>query len=50
MFATQEPGGAPNGGRAQAAELVRALADAWKFRCDDAQVAALSSYAESLLH
>jgi len=49
MFATQEQGGASSGGRARAAELVRALADAWKFRCDDTQVAALSSYAESLL-
>jgi 16S rRNA (guanine527-N7)-methyltransferase len=49
MFATQEPGGAPNGERAQAAELVRALASRWKVRCDEAQVAALSSYAESLL-
>src|SRR4051812_4223477 len=50
MFATQEPGGgAANSGRAQAAELIRALASAWKFRCDDAQVSALSSYAESLL-
>lgn len=30
-------------------ELVRALAAAWTFPCDAAQVAALSSYAESLL-
>jgi 16S rRNA (guanine527-N7)-methyltransferase len=49
MIATQEPGGAANDGRAEAAELVRALANDWKFSCDDAQVAALSAYAGSLL-
>ena len=49
MFATQEQGGAAGDGRARAAELVRALAAAWKFHCDDDQVAALSSYAQSLL-
>jgi 16S rRNA (guanine527-N7)-methyltransferase len=49
MFATQEPGGAANGERAQAAELVRRLADAWTFRCDESQIRALASYAESLL-
>src|SRR3954470_21367928 len=49
MFATQEPGGAANGGRARASELVRALANAWKFRCEDDQVAALCTYGEALL-
>jgi 16S rRNA (guanine527-N7)-methyltransferase len=43
MFATE----AQAGGRAR--ELVRAMADAWAFPCDDGQVAALSRYAESLL-
>src|SRR5262245_48720535 len=45
MFATE----APRGERAQAEELVRGLADAWRFTCDEIQVAALSSYAASLL-
>jgi 16S rRNA (guanine(527)-N(7))-methyltransferase RsmG len=49
MFATQEQGGAPTGGPDHAAELVRALAQVWTFHCDDAQIAALSSYAVSLL-
>jgi 16S rRNA (guanine527-N7)-methyltransferase len=43
MFATE----ARNADRTH--ELVRALAGAWAFRCDTAQVAALSSYVESLL-
>src|SRR5262245_32143599 len=45
MFATQEPGGGD-----RAAELVRALARDWKVPCEDGQIAALSSYATSLLH
>ena len=49
MFATQEQGGAGRDQRRRADELVRALAGAWKVTCDDAQVGALSSYAESLL-
>jgi hypothetical protein len=43
MFATEAQGG----GRAH--ELVRAMAVAWKFPCDDSQVAALCGYGESLL-
>jgi 16S rRNA (guanine527-N7)-methyltransferase len=50
MFATQEPGGARNGGGDRAAELMRALAREWKVRCGDDQIAALSSYALSLLN
>ena len=49
MFATQEPGGAENGRRERAAELVRALARDWKVPCADDQVAALANYAVSLL-
>lgn len=49
MFATQEPGGAEGGARDRAAELVRALAAEWRVGCDDDQVAALSTYAASLL-
>src|SRR5262245_38257511 len=45
MFATEAQAGA----RAQAAELVRAMAAAWNLACDDGQVAALSSYGDSLL-
>jgi 16S rRNA (guanine527-N7)-methyltransferase len=45
MFATE----AQAGGRAQAAELVRAMAAAWNLACDDGQVAALCGYGESLL-
>jgi 16S rRNA (guanine527-N7)-methyltransferase len=45
MFATE----APAGERGQAAALVRAMAVAWNVACDDAQVTALSSYADSLL-
>lgn len=43
MFATEAQGG----GRTH--QLVRALAAAWKVTCDDAQVAALVHYGESLL-
>src|SRR6187551_651352 len=50
MFATQEPGGAQNGGADRAAELVRALAREWRVQCGDDQVAALASYAASLLN
>jgi 16S rRNA (guanine527-N7)-methyltransferase len=49
MFATQEPGGAGSGGE-RASELIRALARDWKVACDAGQVAALASYATSLLH
>jgi 16S rRNA (guanine527-N7)-methyltransferase len=49
MFATQERGGAPGAGRERAAELVRALARDWRVPCGDEQVAALASYAASLL-
>jgi len=45
MFATEAPAGGPG----QAAALVRAMAAAWRLGCDDGQVAALTSYAESLL-
>lgn len=50
MFSTQEPGGTRNGGADRAAELVRALACEWKVRCEDNQIAALSSYAALLLN
>ena len=49
MFATQEPGGAENGRRERAAELVRALARDWNVPCGGEQVAALADYASSLL-
>jgi 16S rRNA (guanine527-N7)-methyltransferase len=45
MFATEAQGG----GRAQTAERLRALAEAWRVACDAAQLEALSSYAETLL-
>jgi 16S rRNA (guanine527-N7)-methyltransferase len=45
MFATE----AAAGGHGQAAALVRAMAAAWSLPCDDGQVTALSSYADSLL-
>ena len=44
MFATEA-----QRGPAAAATLVRALAAAWNAPCDDGQIAALLSYAESLL-
>jgi 16S rRNA (guanine527-N7)-methyltransferase len=49
MFATQERGGAQREERERAAELVRALARDWQVSCGDEQVAALASYAASLL-
>jgi len=45
MFATEAPAGGPG----QAAALVRRMAAAWRLSCDDAQVAALASYADALL-
>ena len=45
MFATE----AQRGGPAATAAMVRALAAAWNAPCDDSQIAALLSYAESLL-
>src|SRR5262245_16061068 len=48
MFATQEPGGGRSD-RGDTAELVRALAVAWKFPCAEPIVAALSTYATTLL-
>jgi 16S rRNA (guanine527-N7)-methyltransferase len=45
MFATE----AQDGGRAQVAELARALAVAWKVPCADEQLDALGRYGESLL-
>jgi 16S rRNA (guanine527-N7)-methyltransferase len=49
MFATQERGGAQDGGRERAVELVRGLARDWGFRCGDEQVTALAAYAVALL-
>lgn len=45
MFVTEAPAGRPG----QAAARVRAMAAAWRLGCDDVQVAALASYADSLL-
>ena len=45
MFVTEAP--AREGGHA--AELVRGMAGAWKFGCDEGQVVALARYGESLL-
>ena len=45
MFVTE----APAGGHGEAAELVRAMAADWDLACDDSQVAALSTYAATLL-
>ena len=49
MFATQERGGASSGGRAGRPSSCARSRTPGTFRCDDSQVAALSSYAESLL-
>jgi 16S rRNA (guanine527-N7)-methyltransferase len=45
MFVTE----APTGGHGEAAELVRAMAADWNLACDAGQVAALCSYAATLL-
>jgi len=45
MFVTE----ALAGGTGQVVPLLRAMAAAWRLPCDDGQVAALSSYADSLL-
>jgi 16S rRNA (guanine527-N7)-methyltransferase len=45
MFATEARGSR----RAETEELVRGLADAWRFPCDELQLTALASYATSLL-